>query len=157
MNHVESCIRSCERGEWSDCVPLHLRTLTRYAGSSPLAHIRIDTWVVSSGSLCCALAIASKFTTGDRLSWNAFSSIRDRASATGFSLPPMCRMSPVNWDMKSRWRICCGECWLECDDSACVKGLWSNTKLATFHWKCLMEIDSQKLSIRSAVSGFGWF
>ena len=35
--------------------------------------------------------------------------IRDKASATGLSLPLTWRRLVVNWEMKSRWRISLGE------------------------------------------------
>ena len=38
---------------------------------------------------------------------------------------PFDGISLVNWAMKSRWRICCGDCWSGAAGEAKVSGLWS--------------------------------
>ena len=82
-----------------------------------------DLTVARSGSLSCALAISSKSIPLN--CWSALTSMRDSASATGLSTPLTCRMSPVNCKMKSRCRICRGECCVEREVRARVSGLWS--------------------------------
>ena len=51
------------------------------------------------GSALCTRAIAGMSTTGGRPDTSAFTSIRDRASATGLSHPSICRIAEVYWDM----------------------------------------------------------
>ena len=75
----------------------------------------------SSGSLSCADANALKSISEGWVVWMA--SIRERASATGLLTPSMCRISLVNWDMKSSCRTCLGVCCVEVEVRANVSGL----------------------------------
>ena len=64
----------------------------------------------SSGSVACALAMASKSTDGVPDPCRALTGARERASATELAFPLTCLMSVVNWAIKSRCRVCVGEC-----------------------------------------------
>ena len=56
-----------------------------------------ELWsALSSGSVDCALAMASKSTAGGWVTCKAFTDARESASATGFALPLTCLMSAVN-------------------------------------------------------------
>ena len=58
-----------------------------------------DCKALSCLSVDCASAIASKFTTGGCFVTKAFVSIRERASATTFCDPFICRIVEVNCDI----------------------------------------------------------
>lgn len=58
-----------------------------------------------SGSLSCALDMALKSITGGNtvVVVTVPMSLHDKASATGLWIPLTCRMSDVDWDMKSKY------------------------------------------------------
>ena len=57
---------------------------------------------LSSGSVDCALAMASKSMAGVCVTCRVSTGTRESASATGLAPPLTCLMSAVNWEMKSR-------------------------------------------------------
>ena len=73
---------------------------------------------------------------------------------------PFDGISLVNWAMKSRWCICCGDCWSGAAGEG--KGQWlvvpGNVKMCTFNEMLKMLdclVDCQELTIKSAVV-LGW-
>ena len=55
---------------------------------------------LSSGSVDCALAMASKSMAGVCVTCKVSTGARESASATGLATPLTCLMSTVNWEMK---------------------------------------------------------
>ena len=95
----------------------------------------------SSGSSRWAITNCSKSIPWDE-TWET-SCKCNRASAAWFVLPWTWRISDVNWDIKSRCRICLGECRLEDDDRDYIRGLWlvrtENWRSSRMCRKCVMS------------------
>ena len=91
-----------------------------------------------------------------------FTGARESAFATGFTAPLTCLMSAVNWETKSRWRVCPGVYLSEWVASAKVKRFvvsqaQTNSRPSTKWRKCSnSQVDGQQFSVKGAVSCFCW-